>query len=383
MNQITSLGERIAHLKQSISLRGYVAQDLNHVPARHRTNFDVYQSPFRAPERTPSLAVWDVCFKDYGAEEYRGDLINWVMLRLNSTSRGEAVEYLEGGKLTLPKPEFQPTEREQKDLQPARNRFHNDLPLALDFFQQRGISKSTAFDFTLGVALKFPHTYRFTNGAEHRFFCKRYAIPTIVAGKVWAINMRLDADAATEAFLDVATNQPALMMKLYGDQNKKGNSTDEQLIQEMFGDKYVMVSGSLRYPFNLESIVRFDKERKPEPFRTSYALLNAERKELDVLAATSAGYIACGFPAEWAISKTSTVKHLCSGIQNPIIIADNDGGTGLEKAKKLLDAIGNPNAKILLPPEPFKDLSDMVTAGALESWLKGYGISPVPHKKVA
>jgi hypothetical protein len=126
-----------------------------------------------------------------------------------------------------------------------------------------------------------------------------------------------------------------------------GDITDEQIVRHIFGDKYLRNKGSSGFTiFNLDRIMT-DKW-------IQYCTIN--EAEISAISCEESQLYSVGASYKYGIDFTKAFAK----VHQPIIFADNDGGTGLRKANALAEAIGNPRTLVQLVPHPFKDMNELI-----------------------
>lgn len=333
-------------------------------------------------ERTPSLMVdaknstWHAfCRCSVGGDVV--DFTEWMlfgtvskgkMLRMPNNSldkegnRYKALEHLVSGIETqfkapvervAPKRDF--SDRKIIDSEVV-TKMHNNRDVAINYFVgKRCLTERTVDERLLGASLAHSYYYKWNDAAipDTRFECIRYSIPWMFKGRPYMVNYRRD-DA--DCLRRIYEFDPEYTWKIRKDiasrtDMKAEDITDETLSRYIFGDKYMRNKGSVGFTiFNVDRL-------KAE---TWLPYLTINEAEISAISCEQNGLYSIAASYKWGID----YKSIFQRVHQPIIFADNDGGTGLEKAYKLADAIGNPRTLIQLVPAPFKDLNELTVYDA-------------------
>lgn len=327
-------------------------------------------------ERTPSLLVnvETQTWRCFGGCAVGGDVIDFVeFMEFNTVSKGSmarnadgsldklgnryrALEILVGNVESeyVPKAvavkEYSFGERKRVDEDAVQWMHSNRIPTIDYFVGKRKLTEATVDTRILGTALAYPHWYKWQdkNKEDSKFECIRYSIPWMRNNRAYMVNYRRD-DADCMKRLSIMDDEFLYDVRVdiaQGTDYSAGDITDEQIIRHLFGDKYLRNKGSAGFTiFNLDRIL----VEKWIPYCTvNEAEISAISCEESLLYSVAASY-KYGIDFAKAFSR----------VHQPIIFADNDGGTGLKKASALAEAIGNPRTLIKVVPSPFKDLNEL------------------------
>lgn len=330
-------------------------------------------------ERTPSLIVnvGTKTWRDFGGCAVGGDVVDFVeWMEFGSVTKGAMSRNANGSldqnasryralEILLGKIDstyhVQPTERkndytsQRKLIDPTTvEAMHGNRVTTLDYFVgKRKLTEVTVDSRILGTAFKYPHWFKWSDHskADTRFECVRYSIPWMRHGRPYMVNYRRD-DA--DCLHNIMTLDPEYVYDIRCDLAKgredgrtSSDISDEEVIRHIYGDKYLRNKGSSGFTiFNLDRIMV-----------TGYVDYCAiHEAEISAISSEESGLNSVAASYKYAVDfqKAFDRVHL------PIVFADNDGGTGLAKASKLAEAIGNPRTLIKLIPAPFKDMADLI-----------------------
>lgn len=356
---------------------------------RTRPRYDLYYSPFRS-ERSASFVVWDDRCHDYGGhlinnKEY-GDVFDFVMEYYGITDFQEAARYL-NGQLSVEVPKRTYTEIEPQRLLTISDieRLHENVADALEWFENRGVSRFTAYEKKLGMVNSWPSSYTFRGGArkgqEIVFHTRRYAIPNIANGEVMYCKLRLDdalADkqwqALPESLIeevrhDIAAHKSAIS----GETVSPDDISDSEIRRRLLGDRFSQLPG----PKDANATFNQDRFKRLTTAGVEYLpydiglIHEGEIKAMTMEDCT--GDPEYGFPSV-SSKGGSNIAELMQKVNRIYIIADSDEA-GREYALKNQALL--PQAQIITPPDGFKAADDVVLAGQALEWMASYGIEPV------
>lgn len=359
-----------------------------------------FHCPFHN-ERTPSFYVdtRKETWRCYGACNCGGDVIDFIQMWMNrSITKGSVnrVPVGDGSDKTRPDPndprmkalEMLTGTDFQKKLADERKRYQeqekcrsapkaaikppsaeqikrwhdNRATTAAYFVGQRGLTEATVEARLLGTNNEYGHRYEFSDGTKVFHQCRRYVIPWVMGGQPYMTNNRRD-DADCKKRL--TTMEPEFLYKVrldmtMGDKLAAEQISDDELIAALFGGKYKRNFGGTGTIFNLDRLFRFENGKLlrtpkglPVVRQLQYVFIN--EAEISAISLEELGYNAVAATAKQGID----LKYAFSGVQVPIILADNDGGTGLKKAHSLAEMIGNPDTRVVTIPSPFKDANEL------------------------
>lgn len=229
---------------------------------------------------------------------------------------------------------------------------HSNRKPTLDYFVgKRKLEEPTVDARMLGTALAYPHWYKWhdTNKPDNKYECVRYSIPWMRSNKPYMVNYRrddvdclrrlrlMDDEFLYDVRRDIST----------GTDYSPGDVTDDQLVRHLFGDKYLRNKGSSGFTiFNLDRLLGDGW--------LPYCTIN--EAEISCISCEESQLYSVSTSFKGVVDFAGAFKR----VHQPIIFADNDGGTGLEKASKLAEAIKNPRTLIKLVPAPFKDMNELI-----------------------
>ncbi len=231
-------------------------------------------------------------------------------------------------------PERKPQERTKID-QTTIERLHGNRALTLQYFGKvRMLSEPTIDKYLLGTAIEYPHRFFWGKGKSDfwTFNCRRYSIPWMKGGKAYMVNYRRDDEDCKQRLEMMDQIKLDDIRAVIGKE-----ATDQEIIRAVFGDKYKRNFGSNGYAiFNLDTLYQGTKVLQP----MEYCIVN--EAEISAISVEEAGYpsVAAKFTHQ------VDFQQAFSKVRTPILLADNDGGTGYSKAKQLKEAIGNPRSII-------------------------------------
>lgn len=359
----------VDELKARLDCREVVAGALG-APATRTRDYWMWCSPFRT-ERTPSFAVWQDHYFDFGGSNDSGDAIAFIQ-EYYGKSFVEACEYLGGASVDW-KPAVTPVQVEVEPAKPIsmevvlENYAH--IEEGIPYFNHRCISTPTSYSAYLGVKKQHYTAYTALDGTRYAFTALRYAMPNIFNGEVRAINYRRD----DEELLNVFWEHPKCFDVL-GDLEKKlgREATYKEIIDAIGGRKYEQEKGSHWRPFNVGVIAEVIDGKPRAKENLPYVLIHAETKEIDTLALFDKGYPTVGITLNREIEKT--LPAIFAKVPMVYVIRDNDSA-GLSKAESLVRAIGK--GRIITPLAGHKDTGNILQANLLDKWLFGqYGLEP-------
>jgi hypothetical protein len=358
-----------------------------------------YRCPFHK-ENTPSFTVdpdkqrWHC----YGACNEGGDVFDFIrLLKFPGTSVVDhrdpnnphrlAYEYLSGGRVEPVSTGSKPVKKDRKtgsvigisnvefwqSEREATRRFFHD---------RRGLQEETIVGRRLGTKKKARWTYKTSSGELLHFEAPRYTIPWMYGNEVRGLNQRLDNDWCLEA---LRTMNPYLRDLVSTEiAEKRGvEPTDYELIEWMFGPKYKK-QGQNANIFNVGRLVVTDPSGgivfdgpRPKLRRLNYVLIH--EAEISAMAAEEFGY-----PSVAAHFRPNVAwDFIFSGVLVPVVVADNDGGKGLELAARMAEAIGNPATRIITPSGNYKDINEITVVDrannsrVVETFFSSNNVEPV------
>ncbi len=358
----------IDEIRGRYDLRDFVAAAIGQ-PVRRSREYHTFTCPWHGGA---SLQVWHDHYKCFGSCGKYGDIFQFVQDHENKTF-AEALHQLANMELPVYKPAVHkpapykaPVNYKADALKAADN-----FAVALPYLQQRKVQPTVAIDHLAGAVIEYPHGYQKLDGSWLNFKCLRYSFPNTLGDTVRGINHRLDEDSAYLA-ISRYQDQIAELREDYNERLKADGKPSivlsaAKVVELAFGDKYLRKGPMLAY--NADLLVRMLPDGRRE-MRSWSAMLINEGKEIDVLSVLSAGYPIVGIPQKNSLDFVPAFAR----VSHKIIVADNDGGKGMEKALWIKSRLGE--GMIISPPNPFKDLNDMLLAGELDRWLGNY-IEPI------
>lgn len=330
-------------------------------------------------ERTPSLIVnvSTNTWRDFGGCAVGGDVVDFVeWMEFNSVTKGpmarnadksldqnapryRALEILMG---TIDSTyHVQPVQRkndyasERKivDADTVQSMHMQRVPTLDYFVGKRKLTELTVDQRVLGTALSYQHYFKWSDKAKKDtlFECVRYSIPWLCRGKPYMVNyrrddadclkrlMQLDPEYVYDIRIDLAKGRD--------DGRSAQEISNEEIIKHLYGDKYLRNKGSSGFTiFNLDRIM----VEGWLPYCTIH------EAEISTISAEESGLYSVSSSYKYAVN----FEKAFSRVHQPIVFADNDGGTGMAKASKLAEAINNPRTIVKLVPAPFKDMADLI-----------------------
>jgi hypothetical protein len=389
---------------RSFDLAAYVTSRLG-APVNKTGSNLFWHSPWRS-EKTPSFTVntrtnrWT----DFGGgDSAQGcSIIDYIQMeeigRISAEPKDilRAYEVLTGeqvvnGKHVKKNDKAAPPLHRAPDDEPVANPptmsdamgYHALKNEALPYFLRRHISEMTVDNRLFGAFHK-PWAYQMGNGEWLRHNTTRYTIPWIVGNEVRGINMRLDYEDALVQLhmLDPETIFDIRMeMAVNATQASKGETfytpdhfTDKDVIEVLFGPKYLKQKGSKGAVFNVNRLLQTKEDgslvsidNRPALLAMSYCLIF--EAELCSSAIEDAGFPAVGVHYKDGVN----LAYAFSKVAMPLIVQDNDEA-GHRKAQKIREAIGR--GEIIKPLDGYKDGNDMVIDGVIYKWAAQHRITP-------
>lgn len=379
----------------------YVVQDALGAPDKESGNRLWWKCPFHH-EDTPSFCV-DInkqTFTCYGACNDGGDVFNFVQWHYfgrmdkgrpdfsdeNDVQR-KAYEFLSGQSLSDEKKKKREEYQRQRTQKAKKEKkaqvveyqrvldWHQHRDTTVDYFVNvRHLPEAFVDTQLLGTYTASPWFYKYADGTREYFEARRYTIPYLYGKWPRIAQTRLDDVYCRGA---IALMNQNIIDKIKEDYfRKKGvEPTIDDLVSLMFGPKYKR-EGQGAYIFNVNRMLALNngeivmENGFPRTRRLDFVLVN--EAEISAMTAEAAGRISI------AAQYRSSVpwSQLFRNVTVPIIVADNDGGTGMSKAAQLAEAIGNPRVRIITPPDPYKDINEM-PAPSLEKFFSDNRIPKV------
>lgn len=391
-----------AAIERDYHLKDIVEQALG--PGERSGGWVRYRCPFHE-DHSPSFIVGDkVCSCRAGCDmlgQEWANVITFVAAFYKLPGRKAAAEWLTGKQ--------QPTSIE-KQRQYQREQPPPDAPLpwwevesayqnkqvAEPFFTGRGLRASTMDSHWLGAKLLYPKMVDLPGYGAYKTYITRYAIPDIFNGKVRSIELRRD-DAKARAMLRdgfIATDKLDAMRQKLAKTRPLDAVSDEELLDAFFGAKYVRVKGGIRKDlvFNLERLMQVQPDGDVLLRHYPYVLVHEGR--IKAMAMEDA----CDDPAYGYPSVAAKAAHglanVTIAVKEIVVVQDRDTSrkdlrtgqlvnAGEMIARNTLIASGRTlgvNARIILPPEGFRDADEVVRAGLAHEWMATHGLSPVKWK---
>lgn len=341
---------------KNLDLREFVRQDLGD-PAR-TGRASVYHSPFRE-DNNPSFLVYHDGFIDKGDESIRGDIFDYVRLRLGLPNQhGDnfktILEYISGQPLPPVSKQYQHKEasvREKKFSLETVWQAESRLDRIEWYLKQRGITREVAENLHIG------HEYYPVWFEDKKFLFDAIAFPNVYKDTVHNFKMRLITDD--------------IWMQWYQDQNEDDIDWLHSIAEErpayhklnfvgqmayvyaMVKDhrKYVAYGGGITKLYGHQCLF-WDKDGKRVPRR--WLWLFWTETELDAAMLQSLGY-----PAISQFNNQINVNDLLPFCQNICIINDNDK-TGFEYIKRIRQQM--PLAEAIGPSKNYKDVGELYQA---------------------
>jgi hypothetical protein len=313
-------------------------------------------------------------------------------MKENGWSLPEAINNLAGDDLQIaPKKE----KKEPAIIRPTSNfyeaaiEFHKQFDQAMQYFHNRSVTDKIGRIHLLGQHEKVVTLpYVDTNNNPHWIEHLRYVIPWIRNNIVVSLNMRRD-DLWVASEVAKGGNFAEMFDRLKLDFIKKTGLQEsdpaftKKLAEALLGPKYFR-RGSTKYIFNSSRIVRIHEDNKGwDPLPLPYCLIT--EGEVDSMSLESSGYPAIaaknikGMPFERILSLIPQV-FVIQDIDKDMQRADGSiVNPGVMYAEATAGEINKriQRAKIIKPPDGFKDANEVVVAGEVKNWLEQIGISPI------
>lgn len=238
---------------------------------------------------------------------------------------------------------------------------------ALPYFQKRAISEPVFEETLLGYSARWNQQHEnhwVKAGSEWLEIPTRfYTIPYIVNGQVLGIQRRRDDEHVAE-YMEEMPQVVERVQKHY---------PDEEITNKLFGPRYNWQSPFSALPYGVDLFVDYQPDGTRAYRHYEFALVT--EGEINQLALRTAGFPA--LKAKKASDQTIVkgVPSLLRNVTHLFVVADNDGGPGLELALAIQKIIGR--GYIIVPPKGFKDVDDLAVAGELYSWLKTHCLEPI------
>lgn len=250
----------------------------------------------------------------------------------------------------------------------ARDPHERGRSKALPYFQNRAISEPVFNDTLLGYSTRWNQqreNHLIKLGKDWAEIPSRfYTIPYMANRKVLGIQRRLD----DEHVADYMAENPDHIIE-----RTRRHYPNEDVTKKLFGPRYNWQSPFRDLPYGIDLFVDYLPDGTKAYKHYEYALV--AEGEIDQLALRTAGFPALKAKRSSAEQIVRGVPSLLRNVTHLFIVADNDGGPGLEMALAIRQIIGR--GYIITPPKGFKDVDDLAVAGELYSWLKTEHLEPI------
>lgn len=244
---------------------------------------------------------------------------------------------------------------------------------ALPYFQNRAISEPVFNDTLLGYSTRWNQdreNHLVKLGKDWAEVPARfYTIPYIANHKVLGIQRRLDDEHVKEYLEENPDHIIERTQKHY---------PNEDVTKKLFGPRYNWQSPFRDLPYGIDLFVDYLPDGTKAYKHYEYALVT--EGEIDQLALRTAGFPALKAKRSSAEQIVRGVPSLLRNVTHIFVVADNDGGAGLEMALAIRQIIGR--GYIITPPKGFKDVDDLAIAGELYAWLKTHCLEPILSENI-
>lgn len=347
---------------QNVDLLDYIRADLG-VPGQRRGRYVFFRCPFHA-ETEPSFAVNPErnTFRCYGSCSMSGDILDYVQHRRGIADVREAgVIIVTGGVLPAYTPP--PPRQINQDVftMDAVNERAADIGAGLPYLKQRGLTRETASHFHLGVERK-DWRYHFLDGSDYTFRRQYLTIPNLLRGKVRGMKLRRDEAYSRNAY-EIEGEAIELLRQDMLKRNQKADSNASY--QAAYGFKFMQWEGS-------QASAIFNADELLEAYPIEHCIVSEH--EIDTMLLWQLGYIA----VSTTVNHITDYQQAFQNVLNLVIIADNDGGAGLNKAVQIRELAGK--GRIILPE--MKDANDWYIAQGetpIRKWLSTFHVHPVRY----
>lgn len=377
------------NIRQDNAIRDIVFHTCGDRLSRSRTKYDLYYCPFHS-DNNPSFVVYDRSCRCYAGclvhgREF-GDVFDFVSEFYGITDFQETARML-SGKLSEVV-----VHRDYPEVEPRKlltmgdiERLHRNVSDALEWFEERGVSRFTAYEKHLGMTRDWPNTYTFRTGPRKGedvlIRTTRYSIPNIALGEPMYCKLRVD-DRILEAQWDAIKDGLALEVREDMAAHKSavtGKAVSPETIsmkdvkRRLLGDRFTQLPGpkDSKATFNQDRFSRLTPKGIEYP-HYEYALIHeGEIKAMVMEDCTGDPHY--GYPSV-SNKESADIARILQNVKRKIIIADNDDA-GQIYANKNLQWLGD--AEIIHPPDGLKAADDAVLENVVHEWMKGYGLEPV------
>lgn len=361
-------------VKASVDLRDVVRRELGEPAGTFRDHIK-YSSPFRSGDSTPSFAVYQDHYYDFGGGDKSdkatfGDVFDFMLLHRGMEFK-DTLHHLTGGTLAdLPRidPAKKPTlEKPKRKLirEPISDlaHFEKRLDLVIPYLKRRAINPDVARAFHLG-ADQFTRYYKTLDDRRLRFTSNRVVIPSIFGDNYLSLTYRRDDFSCNEWLLsddDVCMNDIIAVRDMA---ERTGTS-----FKDIYG-KHMDQTFGLRYwkpmaerPFGMQQLIQPNG-------KGGWKFVNLPYILIDEGAMNALANISAGFPTI-AMKTISNVdlKKMLRRVSIILVIQHNDDA-GKRYVDAVMNKLGNPdNARYIKLPNEFNDTGEMAEAGRLRSFL--------------
>ncbi|MDX2078994.1 MAG: hypothetical protein SFZ02_21355 [bacterium] len=365
-------------------LEAWVRGDVQNIKALGQGKF-MAQAPWRSDNR-PSVLVTPKTgesgtFYDFGARDFTGSTINWLMYTRNLT-KYEAICML-GEHANIPLAIARETTVIEGDHKTYKspsmeqvNAYHAHLNLAMPYFESRGINAYIAKRAKLGYFKNFPVYVKIGVNqwlGSPFMTVPVYVIPNFIGFNVGiqvvrGIHLRYDNMTAREKIREMWKLGSRHAQTLVRWLNIVDKDPVDVIHDYLFGQRYTNVRGSQQKLFNGNRLLAMEEN----------ALMTCEIPNLIIgegplpaYVAESAGYPVVGLPNN---KLGVDPKRSFAKVTGKIVIVTDDDQAGEDRANRIIKECGEDRCVRIHPGK--KQLDGMVLDGSLAMELAKWHIFP-------